>query len=73
MRTFILALAALSAAALATPVMAQSDAMTYCKADIARLCAGIAPGGGKIIACLNAKRDQLSASCKTALDSQKKK
>ena len=42
------------------------------KADSDKFCAGIAPGGGKIIACLNAKRDQLSATCKAALDSRKK-
>jgi hypothetical protein len=41
--------------------------------DYDKFCAGIAPGGGKIIACLDAKRDQLSASCKTALDGRKKK
>ena len=43
-----------------------------CKADYDKFCAGIAPGGG-IVACLNAKRDQLSATCKAALDSRKKK
>jgi hypothetical protein len=50
-----------------------SDPRGACKADYDKFCAGIAPGGGKIIACLEAKRDQLSASCKTALDSRKKK
>ena len=43
-----------------------------CKADYDKFCAGIAPGSG-IVACLNTKRDQLSASCKAALDSRKKK
>ncbi|MBB4368077.1 hypothetical protein GGD63_000846 [Bradyrhizobium sp. cir1] len=43
-----------------------------CKADYDKFCAGIAPGGG-IVACLNAKRDQLTATCKAALDSRKKK
>jgi len=71
MRTFILAAAALSAAALATPVMAQSDAMTYCKADIARLCAGIAPGGGKIMACLKAHSKEMSVGCAQALQKMK--
>ncbi|MCK1360641.1 cysteine rich repeat-containing protein [Bradyrhizobium sp. 199] len=49
------------------------DPRGACKADYDKFCAGIAPGGGKIIACLNDKRDQLSATCKTALDSRKKK
>jgi len=71
MRTLILALAALSGAALATPVMAQSDAMTYCKADIARLCAGIAPGGGKIMTCLKAHSKEMSVGCAQALQKMK--
>jgi hypothetical protein len=54
-------------------VTAQSaETRGACKADYDKFCAGIAPGGG-IVACLNAKRDQLSATCKAALDSRKKK
>ncbi|MBR0789935.1 cysteine rich repeat-containing protein [Bradyrhizobium manausense] len=48
------------------------DPRGACKADYDKFCTGIAPGGGKVIACLNAKRDQLSATCKAALDSRKK-
>lgn len=69
-----LSFAALVLVAFAGAASAQSsDPRGACKTDYDKFCAGIAPGGGKIIACLNAKRDQLSASCKTALDSQKKK
>ena len=32
----------------------QAEAMKYCKADVARLCPGVPPGGGRIIACLKA-------------------
>jgi hypothetical protein len=49
-----------------------SDPRGACKADYDKFCAGLAPGGG-IVACLNGKRDQLSATCRTALDSRKKK
>ena len=49
-----------------------SDPRGACKADYDKFCAGIAPGGG-IVACLNGKRDQLSATCKAALESRKKK
>ena len=50
-----------------------SDPRGACKADYDKFCAGIAPGGGRVVACLNNKRDQLSATCKAALDSRKKK
>ena len=50
-----------------------SDPRGACKADYDKFCAGIAPGGGRVVACLNDKRDQLSATCKAALDSRKKK
>jgi hypothetical protein len=49
-----------------------SDPRGACKADYDKFCAGIAPGGG-IVACLNSKRDKLSAPCKAALDNRKKK
>lgn len=69
-----LSFAAIAVIAFSNVASAQSsDPRGACKADYDKFCAGIAPGGGKVIACLNAKRDQLSASCKTALDSQKKK
>ena len=49
-----------------------ADPRGACKADYDKFCAGVAPGGGRIVACLNKQRDQLSAACKTALDSRKK-
>ena len=35
----------------------QAEAMKYCKPDVARLCAGVQMGGGRIIACLKAAQD----------------
>ena len=59
--------------ALSGATSAQSaDPRGACKADYDKFCAGIAPGGG-IVACLNGKRDQLSTTCKAALDSRKRK
>ncbi|MDE5441793.1 hypothetical protein GWG65_10090 [Bradyrhizobium sp. CSA207] len=61
------------AVAFSGAAFAQSaDPRGACKADYDKFCAGLAPGGG-ILACLNGKRDQLSATCKAALDSRKKK
>lgn len=54
-------------------VLAQTtDTRGACKADYDKYCAGTAPGGGRIVACLNKQRDQLSDACKKALDSRKK-
>jgi hypothetical protein len=39
-----------------------------CRADVGRLCQGVAPGGGRIIACLQSHPAELSPSCKTQLD-----
>jgi hypothetical protein len=38
-----------------------------CKADVASLCQGVQPGGGRIKECLKANKDKLSDGCKTAI------
>jgi hypothetical protein len=38
-----------------------------CKAEVEKLCSGIEPGGGRIVACLRQNDAQLSAPCKEAL------
>ena len=35
-----------------------------CKADLEKLCPGVEPGHGRILACLEGKTDQLSTACK---------
>jgi hypothetical protein len=35
-----------------------------CKADVQKLCPGIKPGHGRVLACLEGKADQVSAACK---------
>ena len=37
-----------------------------CTADVQRLCAGVQPGGGRIVACLKEHKDSLSDRCKQA-------
>ncbi len=44
-----------------------------CRADVERLCPGIAPGGGRIAACLKANAAQLSPGCKAELASVARK
>jgi hypothetical protein len=51
----------------------QAEAMRYCKADIARLCPGVPPGGGRIIGCLKAHKEEMSIGCGKALQAMKAK
>ena len=44
-----------------------------CKPDVDRLCPGIQPGGGRIVACLKPNEAQLSAACKDALAKAREK
>src|SRR5579863_7198939 len=39
---------------------------TACSEDAQKLCAGVQPGGGRIVACLREHKDSLSDQCKQA-------
>lgn len=41
--------------------------MRVCRSDYNRLCAGVQPGGGRVLACLQDHAGQLSAACAQAL------
>src|SRR5262249_58479563 len=41
--------------------------LAQCRPDQERLCAGVPPGGGKILSCLAANAQQLSPTCYEAL------
>jgi hypothetical protein len=38
-----------------------------CRADAQRLCTGVEPGQGRIVACLRDKAEQLTPDCRNAL------
>jgi hypothetical protein len=38
-----------------------------CEADAKKLCAGVQPGGGRIIQCLAQHKDEVSDACKQAV------
>ena len=42
-------------------------ARVTCDADIQTLCAGVQPGGGRILACLKEHKDKVSDACKMAI------
>jgi hypothetical protein len=47
--------------------------LTLCNSDAEKICHGIAPGAGKIIACLKQHKDELSVGCTKALKALKAK
>jgi hypothetical protein len=40
-----------------------AGALAYCKEDVARLCKGIPPEGGKLIRCLKQHENEVSVGC----------
>jgi acetyl esterase/lipase len=63
----------LAAALLSLLALAQVQAQGYraaaqaCRGDYRRLCAGTAPGGGRVLACLSSRTSELSDPCRAAL------
>ncbi len=43
-----------------------------CRSDLNQYCAGVQPGGGRIVACLKANESKLSAGCQSAFVSARK-
>ena len=44
-----------------------------CKADIEKLCQGVKPGEGRIIACLKEKQNEVSDNCKAEMKERRAK
>ncbi len=65
----VASLAGFSTAAFAQALSAEQRAA--CQADYNKYCKGTTPGGGRIIACLNKQRAQISDACKKVIDAQK--
>lgn len=72
MRTIMLTLAACAVVLSAGAGHAQQNDMgKYCKADVERLCKGVAPGGGRLLKCLQSKPKELSVGCAKAMQKMK--
>jgi ABC-type uncharacterized transport system involved in gliding motility auxiliary subunit len=56
-----------SPAAPAPSQQAAAEARAACATDIQNFCAGVQPGGGRILACLKQHKDQVSDGCKQAV------
>jgi hypothetical protein len=44
---------------------------SICRSDYDRLCKGVMPGGGRVVACLAEKAESLTPDCKAALPEAK--
>jgi len=48
-----------------------AEQRTACRGDYSKYCKGVAPGGGRIIACLNKQGNKISEACRKVLAAQK--
>jgi Spy/CpxP family protein refolding chaperone len=67
----VLALAVVSVTTASAQTLTAEE-RTACQADFEKYCQGTRPGGGRIIACLNKQRAQISEACRKVVDAQKK-
>ena len=49
------------------------DTPKPCKADVEKLCPGVKPGEGRIVACLKEKQNEVSDGCKAKMKEHKAK
>ena len=66
-------LIALGLVAVSPTLASAADGLSYCKEDVARLCPGLAPGGGRIVGCLKEHKEEVSVGCAKALKAMKEK
>jgi hypothetical protein len=62
---------ALAPALSALPAAAQQPSqaeMAACMPDFRKLCSGVQPGGGRVLACLAKQKDQLTPDCRTVVE-----
>ena len=62
-----LAFALIGAVAHAQAPPAAQEVEMACKADVAKLCPNVPPGGGQVMQCLKAQKSQVSFGCKRAI------
>lgn len=67
----IAALLGFSGAAYAQDLTAEQR--SACMADYEKYCKDVAPGGGRVIACLSKSSDKLTPACKRVLTAAEKK
>jgi len=73
MRHLTIVLAVVGAVVAAATASAQTAAeQKACKADFQKYCAGVVPGGGRVIACLQKQMSKLSPDCQKVVQTYAK-
>ena len=70
-RFIVVAIALAATPVAAQPAPANEGLGKPCADDVAKLCPGVKPGGGRIARCLQGKADQISAACKERMEQAK--
>jgi hypothetical protein len=69
----IAVLALILAAGLSASALAQTvEEQAACREDFQKLCQGVTPGGGRIVACLANHMDKLAPACRKVVDAHAK-
>jgi hypothetical protein len=63
----VIGVCSLSVLAQETQRQASANVSTDCKEDLQTFCKNVDPGGGRLLACLQANYERLAANCKSAL------
>lgn len=56
---------------LAAPAWAQQPTqaeLAACMPDFKKLCSGVQPGGGRVLACLSKQKEQLTPDCRAVVE-----
>ena len=73
LRTMLITAALLCASQTAFAQELTAEQRSACMGDYEKFCKGVAPGGGRIIACLAKESDKITPACKKALTAAEKK
>ena len=73
LRTMLMTAALLCASQTAFAQEMTAEQRSACMGDYEKFCKGVAPGGGRIIACLAKQSDKIAPACKKVLTAAEKK
>ena len=73
LRTMLITAALLCASQTAFAQEMTAEQRDACMGDYEKFCKGVAPGGGRIIACLAKQSDKITPACKKVLAAAEKK